>query len=542
MTSLSLGRLGGLGLLASCADGSEDALAGTDGVSQSDSDPNLPAVKNGISVVVIGSGYGSAVTAARLTEAGIPVTMLEAGRLWAPGPDGTTFCKPFSPDGRAMWFKDQTETNMKSFLGFPVEMKVPVEAGIMEARGPESMRAFQGKGVGGGSLINMAIYLQPDRAKLRSTLPMVNANEFYNRHLRRALGRLGAGSASQRLINSEAYRYTRVGMAFAEKAGFRSSPLQSGYDFKYMEQELDNKVPKSALGGEAGFGNNYGKRSLDKTYLADALGTGLLTVHALHVVKRITVNPSGGYVVEADQIDLLGKVLETKQFPCTHLFLGAGSMATSELLVRARERGDLPNLNKEVGTKWGPNGDLFIALDNPLGQPTGALQSTIPSHYFVARDGKNRRVVSQYAPIPMGLPLWQSLIIMIADNPEAGYFKYDSTTDSANLVWDRSQNTPSTDAAKFIFDQVNAKARTSYSQVIKFLGDAQFGDTVTYHPVGGVPLGAATDEYGRIREYPGLYVNDGSLIPIGIGANPSLSITALAERNIERLLATDFAA
>ncbi|MEY4582210.1 MAG: hypothetical protein RL701_6913 [Pseudomonadota bacterium] len=58
--------------------------------------------------------------------------------------------------------------------------------------------------------------------------------------------------------------------------------------------------------------------------------------------------------------------------------------------------------------------------------------------------------------------------------------------------------------------------------------------------VGGCPLGRATDPYGRVPNYPGLYIMDGSLLPVGIGANPSLTITALSERNIERILAEDF--
>lgn len=543
LTGISLSRVSGVTLLGGCAGEPSIPLDGPTGVlARGEQAPRVSARTTSARVVIIGSGYGGAVTALRLCEAGIPVTMLEAGRLWQPGADGTTFCKPFAPDGRAMWFADKTETNIESFLGLPTEMEIEREAGVLEARGPAAMRAYQGKGVGGGSLVNMALYLAPDKYKLKGTLPKVDADEFFAKYLPRAASVLQPGQASQRAMASEFYRYARVGAAAARKAGFTPFQLQSGYDFDYMDRELDGDVPRSALGGEGGFGNNHGKRSLDKTYLADALATGLLTLHPLHVVKGIGCDPAGGYVVEVEHIDLTGARLASKEFSCTHLFLGAGSMATSELLVRARERGDLPNLNRAVGTKWGPNGDLFVALDNPLSAPTGfEQQGTIPQLGFAALDRRNRRVVSEIAPLPMGLPLWQSLIIMIADNPEAGHFTYDASRDRVELVWDASQNDPSRDAAKFVYDQVNAKAGTRYSSILKFKNGALFGDTVTYHPLGGVPLSEATDDFGRIREYPGLYVNDGSLIPIGIGANPSIAITALAERNIEHLLATDFA-
>ena len=540
MTSISLSRLSAFSLLGACSESSGSSASDASGSPDAGALPDTS--KSKVSALIIGTGYGAAVTALRLTGAGFSVTMLEAGRLWdTPGPDGTIFCKPFQPDGRAMWFEGNTETNFKSFLGHDVQMSVPVEAGVLEARGPQEMRAYQGKGVGGGSLVNMAIYLPPDSERLRRALPMVDQDSFYNKYMPRALATLVDGAPSQRLIDSEFYQYSRVGIAFAEKAGFKSMGLRGGYDYAYMEQELDDTVPRSALGGEAGFGNNHGKKSLDKTYLAEALGTGRLTIHALHVVKRIKQNPSGGYVVEVDNIDTKGVVIEAKQFTCTHLFVGAGSMATSELLVRARERGDLPNLNASVGTKWGPNGDIFVALDNPETSPTGAHQSTVPSHYFVTKDAADRQVVSEFAPLPVGIPIVQSLIIVVADNPEAGYFKYDASTDAVNLVWSRSQNAPSVAAAKFVFDKINSSAGTNYSTVVAFQDNALFGDTVTYHPVGGVPLGEATDAYGRIAGHAGLYVVDGSLIPIGIGANPSLTITSLAERNIEQVLATDLA-
>jgi cholesterol oxidase len=54
-------------------------------------------------------------------------------------------------------------------------------------------------------------------------------------------------------------------------------------------------------------------------------------------------------------------------------------------------------------------------------------------------------------------------------------------------------------------------------------------------------LDAATDNIGRVKGYQNLYVTDSALIPGSIGVNPFVTITALAERNIERVLAQDFA-
>jgi cholesterol oxidase len=66
-------------------------------------------------------------------------------------------------------------------------------------------------------------------------------------------------------------------------------------------------------------------------------------------------------------------------------------------------------------------------------------------------------------------------------------------------------------------------------------------DNAVYHPLGGAIMGKACDYYGRVNNYKRLYVNDSALIPGSTaGANPSFTVAAIAERNIENIIAHDF--
>jgi cholesterol oxidase len=106
------------------------------------------------------------------------------------------------------------------------------------------------------------------------------------------------------------------------------------------------------------------------------------------------------------------------------------------------------------------------------------------------------------------------------------------------VSWQAAQKQPSIDAAKRVFDAINRKAGTIYRTDL-FGVYKTWGDDFVYHPLGGCVLGQATDDYGRVPGYAGLYVVDGSLIPGSIGVNPFVTITALAERNLAKIIATD---
>jgi cholesterol oxidase len=491
--------------------------------------------------VVIGTGYGAAVTALRLGEAGIPTLMLEMGKLWTePGADGEVFCPMLKPDERAMWFKDRTEAPLASFLWLDlVNRDIGRHAGVLDRVNFGDMAVYLGRGVGGGSLVNGAMAVTPERSRFEEILPRVDAGEMYGKYFPRANAALGVNVVDPAWFETcRSYQYARVSRKAARKAGFGTVFVPSVYDMDYLRREEAGEVPRSADASEVIYGNNHGKRSLDKSYLAAALGTGKVTIGALREVREILRQPDGTYALVVREIDEHGTVLGTRHVSAKYLFLGAGSVGSTELLVRARDTGRLPALGEAVGQGWGTNGNVMCGRANHVWDTTGSLQSGMPALGIDNRSDPVHPAFAEIAPVPAGLETWVSLYLAITKNPERGHFTYDAASDSARLHWTASQGQPSIDAAKALFDKVNRANKTIYRYDL--FGDTRtFENRFTYHPLGGLVLGEATDDHGRVKGYRNLYVTDGSLIPGSTGVNPFVTITALAERNIERVLAED---
>ena len=96
-------------------------------------------------------------------------------------------------------------------------------------------------------------------------------------------------------------------------------------------------------------------------------------------------------------------------------------------------------------------------------------------------------------------------------------------------------NDPGTIAAARAVDHKIAQRAGSMFEYGAIGYDAQA--RFTAHPLGGAVLGKATDNYGRVHGHRGLYVVDGAAMPGSSAAsNPSLTISALAERNIEAIV------
>jgi cholesterol oxidase len=497
-----------------------------------------PALPDHVPALVVGSGYGGSVAALRLGQAGIRTAVLEMGQNWPRSASGGTFCTMTAPDRRSMWFRNRTEAPLATFLWLDVVNRdITPYAGVLDRMRFGDMSVFVGRGVGGGSLVNGGMAVVPKRDYFPQVLPGVDVAEMYGTWFPRATAMLGVNTVGSYLETGAAYQYARVGRAQAQNAGFGTVTVPNVYDFAYMAREERNEVPRSALAQEVIYGNNFGKRTLDQTYLPAATATGNVTIHPLARVRGLRREPDGTWVVSVRRIDALGAVQEDREIGCDRLFLAAGSLGSTEILLRARDTGALPDVSSQVGQGWGTNGNVMTARANHVWNPTGTVQSGMPA---VAIDNwaASQPVFAEIAPLPAGLETWVSVYLAITRNPERGRLVYDAAGDRANLQYTKAQNAPSVAAARATFDRINRANATIYRYDL-FGGNRTFADDFTYHPLGGCVLGRATDLYGRVTPYPGLYVVDGSLIPGSTGVNPFVTITALAERNLARILAED---
>jgi cholesterol oxidase len=501
-----------------------------------------PAAVESAPAIVVGSGYGASVAALRLGQAGIRTLVLEMGRLWnTAGPDGKIFCSTASPDQRSMWFRTRTEAPLATFLWLDVVNKdINPYPGVLDRVRFSNMSVFVGRGVGGGSLVNGSMAVTPLRSYFAEQFPGVDTAEMYSTYFPRARAMLGVNTVDPAWFEStEWYRFSRVSRKHATNTGLKTTFVPSVYDFGHMQREAAGTATKSALGQEVIYGNNHGKKSLDKTYLASALGTGNVTIHTMEKVTGISRAGDGSWVLTADRIDDTGAVVETKQYGCTYLFLGGGSLGTSELLLRSRQSGTLPALDASVGAGWGPNGNVMLGRANHLWDTVGANQSTMPVMGIDDWANTDNPVFAEIAPLPTGLEHWVSLYLAITKNPQRAAFSYSGG--ALNLNWSAAQSSVSSGMAKKLFDRINSANSTIYRYDLFGSPSRVFADDFTYHPLGGCVLGRATDNYGRVKGYSKLYVTDGSLIPGNIGVNPFVTITALAERTMARVLAEDTA-
>jgi cholesterol oxidase len=525
------------------ADSAADAMsAEMDASVDVASQPDAEVIDGGIvttRVLIVGSGFGGAVTALRLAERGIASVILERGKRWPITTQYNTFASLLLPDHRSTWLHTESQ------LPFGPVFRFRKFIGVLERISGNGINAYAGAAVGGGSVVYGGFVVTPrESAFTRAFGARLDYGEFRDTFYPRARQKLRASTIPADVLAHPSFNSERVWREQATRAGIEWTQVDLSVDWDVIRREMAGTIPPSALTGEVIYGNNNGcKLSLDRTYLADAEATGLCRIEPQHVVKEIAQQPGGsGYAVTVERIDTAGNPLERKVYHCEYLFLAAGTYGTTHLLLKSKHRGGLRNLDARVGQNFGNNGNAMF-MRWMVGANTGPNQASFGGQAIADFSNPISPALVEHAQFPAGVECNCLLHLGMTLDVGTGSMRYDEAQDKTIIDWPMGTGDISVRAMQNLAERLNMGNGGTLNGTQPTVNVTVNGvlSNFTYHPLGGCVLGDATDSFGRINNYPKLYAIDGSLLPRSAGGvNPALTIAALAERNIERIIRDDF--
>jgi cholesterol oxidase len=411
-----------------------------------------------VEALVIGSGFGGAVASLRLGQAGIETIVLERGRRWEITDAGDTFCTYQKPDGRSTWLSPTT----LALLG---QAPIDIYTGVLDIKVGDGISALRGAGVGGGSLVYNGITYQPTQELFYQVFPRSIDYEELNRvYYPRVRSILKPSPIPDDILATQFYLASRIVLEQAAKANLKARKYDMNIDWDIVRQEIAGKKVPSAIVGEIFYGINSGaKQSLDRNYLKMAEATGYVQIRPLHVVTQIEEFDNDRFRIVCNQINEQGVVVDKKTIVCRYLFLAAGSIGTTELLLRAKSNGKLRRLSNSVGKFWGTNGDAIsiVATSGKTNPTQGGPAATVIEDF----DNPISPIVLEQFPLP-GVPEGAYTFLSLALSKPEGYFTYDASKQTANLVWPKnSANNQKIQNATFdIYSRFNQLNGTTLAQ------------------------------------------------------------------------------
>ncbi|GAA4481552.1 GMC oxidoreductase [Rhodococcus olei] len=480
--------------------------------------------------LVVGSGFGASVAALRLAEAGLGVTVLERGLRWPRDPWREIFTTDMLADGRGLHHR----TRFTNPTGLPVVCDD--FAGVLDVTDYPGLSVWRGAAVGGGSVVFTGVMIAPERHLFEQAFGRrLDYAEMAATWYPRVRQYLRLSPLPDDLYAAPEFAHSRRWDADAIAAGHRPQRVDGIWNWDVVRAERAGRSRRSALAAESTLGNSNGaKYDLTQNYIPAAEATGRATICHGHTVRAIGRERDGRYWVQVDRRDPFGAVVASSTLTCDRLVLGAGSVGTTELLVQAQATGTLPDLNEHVGHGWGTNGDAAMVRSFALTDGLFGDQAAPCASRIVDETGLPVSLENWYAAgVAKDVGVLASLGMTM--DPTRASFEYDAAAGRAMLRWPAGGGRASADALRSVQNAMAAAGGT-VAGLAPLAADVDV--SFTAHPLGGAVLGDATDGHGRVHGYRGLYVVDGALIPGSTGtANPSLTITALAERNLSRIVA-----
>ena len=513
-------------------------------------------------VLVIGSGFGGSVTALRLTEKGYRVGVLEAGAR-------------FADDEFA-----ETSWDSKKYLFAPALGLL----GIQRLDLLRNVLVISGAGVGGGSLVygntlyeppphfyadphwsaitDWASELAPcyDQAKRMLGVATNPRTTPADRIMQQVAADLGV---------VDSYTPTEVGVLFGETVG--TGPGETVADPYFGGAGPERRTCTHC--GECMTGCRHNaKNTLLKNYLHLAEQAGAV-IHPLTTVTDVRPMAGGGYAVATHRTGRRAR-RGRRTFTADHVVFAAASLGTQRLLHALRDGGSLPDLSSRLGELTRTNSEAGLAVrarGDAVDYSEGvAITSSIHlddhTHVEPCRYGHGSNTMGlamatmtdpepgRRRPLLMLRQMWLNrrdlprlhnpkrwseqtigvLVMQSFDNSLTTYTRRRRLGRGRVMTTRQGIGEPNpthipaaNDVGRRMAERMDGIPGAGWTEM--------FDIPTTAHFLGGCPIGVdastgVVDPYHRVHGYAGLHVIDGSTVAANLGVNPSLTITAMAER------------
>lgn len=528
-------------------------------------------------VVVVGSGYGGAISASRLARAGMQVCVLERGEERQPGD-----------------FPESSLEGMREIQIDSAGRRIGSQNALFDFRVNPDISVLIGCGLGGTSLINANVAVMPDeRVWLDKIWPNAVRDDVDHR--------IAAGAARAREMLRVAPMPDRLSplktQAQERSAKYMGAPFlrppiavtfEDGRNHVGIEQLACN-----SCGNCVGGCNRGSKNTLLTNYLPDARNHGA-DIFTGTAVKRVERKGKRWLVRFELRDDQHARFNAPEMFVAADIvILSAGSLGSTEILLRSRDAG-LP-LSDRLGKGFTGNGDVLgfaYNADVPIhGIGVGSSHSNGPGPCITSlidlrgterlEDGmiiEEGVIPSTLAPMLAGSFALTSALLgkdtdgglrdfafekarqvqsfvpgmvagALANTQTFLVMAHDDSQGVISLVDDRVRISWPDCGKQPIFERINQELyRATEALGGTFVKNPTWAESlgkslVTVHPLGGCGMGESAergvvDHQGRVfagragdEVHEGLYVADGAILPRAVGVNPFLSISAFAERN-----------